>query len=205
MEEKKLIFITGGVRSGKSTFAENYATSFVKGNEGTLRYIATSRPSDREMTSRISIHQLQRLNSGFNWETLEFPFNMAKAASFVQQSDIVLLDCLTVLLTNELFRDGFSENIWEQQDYQAKVMQLILEGIDAIRGKAKLLLIVSNEVLNEHITDRSLVQTYGRLLGMLHQELVRMSSEAYLVEAGIPILMKGGQPNEGHYDSRNRF
>ncbi|MGY0691990.1 bifunctional adenosylcobinamide kinase/adenosylcobinamide-phosphate guanylyltransferase [Virgibacillus sp. FSP13] len=191
MEEQGLIFITGGARSGKSTFAERYAASLAEKTDGNLHYIATSKPTDREMKERIARHQRQRQESGLDWKTTECPVDLPTMVDVLQQNDIVLLDCLTVLLTNELFREGFSENLLEQADYQETVMQTIWQGIKEIRTHAKTLLIVSNEVLHEPMIDSALVHVYCRLLGKLHQQIVRNATEAYVVAAGVPIAMKG--------------
>lgn len=204
MENKRLIFITGGARSGKSSFAEQYAASlYARTNNGKLFYIATSKPTDDEMSERISRHQLQRQESELPWETVECPVDLMTVAEHFRQEDIVLLDCLTVLLTNELFREGSREHLLKKKGCQQNVLESILNGIVAIQNRSKMLLVVSNEVLNEPLSNQSLVKIYGRLLGKLHQHIVKKASEAYLVEAGLPILMKGALLDEGDNDSRN--
>lgn len=67
----------------------------------------------------------------------------------------------------------------------------ILKAITEIRKKCRALIVVSNEVLNEPIGRNELVITYSKILGTLHRNIVDMAGEAYLVEAGIPIQMKG--------------
>ena len=181
METGELIFITGGVRSGKSSFAEVYATLCAQLN-GNLQYIATSTATDGEMAQRIKSHQKQREQSGEAWNTWECPVDLHTIAPYFNQSDIVLLDCLTVLLSNEFFRDDESN--------QTDIYNKILTGIDAILKQVQTLIIVSNEVLNEPLSSESLTQSYASLLGRLHQHIVQRSSKTYLVEAGIPILMK---------------
>ncbi|WML43032.1 bifunctional adenosylcobinamide kinase/adenosylcobinamide-phosphate guanylyltransferase [Neobacillus sp. PS3-40] len=192
MEEQTLIFITGGARSGKSTFAEKIVSNLSSDCGGNLHYIASCKPLDHEMKNRINLHKKQREESGVHWKTWECPLDLRSIAPSFQTGDIVLLDCLTILLSNELFRDRYLESSWNNKEHQELVIQSILKGIDDIRENSKALVIVSNEVLNEQIIDRSLVQTYGRLLGYLHQQFVKKASRAYVVEAGIPVLMKGG-------------
>lgn len=187
MEKQQLIFITGGARSGKSAFAEHYAIALAGQNNGKLHYIATSKPSDEEMKSRIRHHKEQRENSGAIWKTRECPVDLPAISSLFQHDDVVLLDCLTLLLTNELFHD----NNWQDSRKQNKAVHSILTGIETIRKNAKAILIISNEVLNEPMPDQRLVKIYGRLLGYLHQKIVKIACEAYVVEAGIPVLMKG--------------
>src|SRR5690625_1896099 len=106
METGNIIFITGGARSGKSSFAEDYAAAKAQQKAVGLNYIATSKPSDEEMVQRIKMHQRDRKKSENPWETWEWPFDLHEIVSHFKQSDVILLDCLTVLLSNELFREG---------------------------------------------------------------------------------------------------
>jgi adenosylcobinamide kinase/adenosylcobinamide-phosphate guanylyltransferase len=95
---------------------------------------------------------------------------------------------LTTLLNNELF---LAEDLWRKQDFQEKVSSGILQAIAEIHQRCKAIIVVSNEVLNELIGGNELVFTYGEMLGRLHQSIVEIANQAYLVEAGIPIQMKG--------------
>jgi adenosylcobinamide kinase / adenosylcobinamide-phosphate guanylyltransferase len=202
MEESGLIFVTGGARSGKSSFAESLSCKIARDYGGELHYIATCRPADDEMRNRIYRHQQEREESTSEWKTWECPTDMKRLVLFLKKEDIVLLDCLTILLTNELFQD---EHSWKHNDFQEQVMESILTGIEAVEQKVQAFVIVSNDVLNENIIDRSLVQTYGRLLGCLHQQIVKKARKAFLVESGIPVLMKGGRLDERAHDTWNSF
>ncbi|MGE8207345.1 bifunctional adenosylcobinamide kinase/adenosylcobinamide-phosphate guanylyltransferase [Heyndrickxia sp. NPDC080065] len=190
MEKSEMIFISGGVRSGKSSFAEKLAMKYAKQINGRLNYLACGQASDPEMASRIEHHKITRKSSEQKWENWECSVNIEGISSEFKQSDVVLLDCLTTLLNNELFQD---ESSWEQVDFQQKVYDSILSGVDAIRKQCSVLIIVSNEVLNEELHKGMVVYTYAKLLGRLHQSLINQSSAAYLIESGIPLLMKGGQ------------
>lgn len=181
MEKSALILITGGARSGKSTFGEKITSSLAKKEGNSLHYIATSRPSDEEMQQRIHRHKEQRNISGFVWKTWECPRGLKAIVSHFGPKDIVLLDCLTILLANELFSDRKNDQVTES----------ILQPIDDLKQCCRALVVVSNEVLNEPLPDDPLIQTYARLLGNLHRELVKRASAAYLVEMGVPVLMKG--------------
>ncbi|WP_028403343.1 bifunctional adenosylcobinamide kinase/adenosylcobinamide-phosphate guanylyltransferase [Ectobacillus panaciterrae] len=186
--DTSLIFITGGVRSGKSTYAERIAACLAERTDGNLHYIATGYASDQEMKSRIACHQKQRAESPRPWRTWEQSVHIHKLAPYYGSDDIVLLDCITTLVSNELFS---SEERWKDKDGQRAVKQAVLEGISEIRKRSKVLIVVSNEVLHEPIHHNELVVVYGKLIGQLHQHLVKECTQAYLVEAGIPILMKG--------------
>ncbi|MGJ9457782.1 bifunctional adenosylcobinamide kinase/adenosylcobinamide-phosphate guanylyltransferase [Oceanobacillus sp. CF4.6] len=190
METASITFITGGVRSGKSNFAEKIAVQRAFEIGGSLHYIATGMPSDREMEKRILKHQKDRRVSGFHWQTWEQPMNIEWLASCFKEKDIILLDCLTILLTNELFSN---QEDWSAS-YLKEVFRRILTGIKAIEKSCHQLIIVSNEVLFDPFHEKKLVFTYCQLIGRLHQEIVNIADQSYVVEAGIPMLMKGDQP-----------
>ncbi|WP_071396456.1 bifunctional adenosylcobinamide kinase/adenosylcobinamide-phosphate guanylyltransferase [Bacillus tuaregi] len=186
---ESIIFITGGVRSGKSSFAEKLAADiWKKGPSGKLHYIAAMQPSDTEMQKRIKRHQEGRNQSGLEWKTWEKPVSIGELAEVFERNDVVLLDCLTTWLNNELF---FEEDRWQKEEYLADLFGVMWEGIVQIAEKVRTLVIVSNEVLNEPVADNELVLQYSRMLGKLHQEIVSSAQNAYLVEMGIPIDMKG--------------
>ncbi|WP_404323027.1 bifunctional adenosylcobinamide kinase/adenosylcobinamide-phosphate guanylyltransferase [Cytobacillus firmus] len=188
MAEGSLIFISGGVRSGKSSFAERTAAMLAMRTEGKLHYIAAGKAYDPEMEARIQRHQDDRDKSGLDWTTWEKPFALEEISGNFNHQDIILFDCLTTLLNNELFR---AEDLWRNREYQENLSSDILMDITEIRKNCRTLIVVSNEVLNEPIYKNELVITYSKLLGTLHRNIVDMADEAYLVEAGIPIQMKG--------------
>lgn len=187
MEKGSITFITGGVRSGKSSFAEKIAEQEALRTSGSLHYIATATVSDSEMEERIARHQRDRAESKRLWQTWEQPTNMEALDESFTKKDIILLDCLTALLTNELFS--------QQQPWQASfledMLQRIVSGLKTIGHHCHRFIIVSNEVLFDSIPHNDLVYTYCKLIGQLHQRIVQIADYAYLVESGIPLLMKG--------------
>jgi adenosylcobinamide kinase / adenosylcobinamide-phosphate guanylyltransferase len=187
MAASSLIFITGGVRSGKSSFAERKAIEIVKKSGGQLNYLATGVPSDLEMKERIEKHQLDRNSGSYRWKTYEQSVRIGKLADDFNGKDIILLDCVTTLLNNELFS---SKQNWDERFLEA-VKENIIKGITSIKNRAGSMIVVSNEVLNEPLLGNEMVFTYGRLLGQIHQYLVKEADQVFLVEAGIPIGMKG--------------
>lgn len=187
METEGLIFITGGARSGKSAFAEKYAQKLSGASGSNLHYIATAKATDEEMTERIKRHQNDRAESKIPWITWEAPIDIYKLAPKFTSQDVVLLDCLTILLTNELFSDTKEGELGTIKD---GIYSRILEGLCLIRREVHTLVIVSNEVLFTPLNDSPVVEVYAELIGRLHQELVHQSTEAYLVEMGVPIQMK---------------
>jgi len=194
------IFITGGVRSGKSSFAERKAVEIARRTAGRLNYLATGVPSDPEMIERIKKHQRDRLAETYKWKTYEQSVQIGKLAEVFTAEDVVLLDCVTTWLNNELFS---SEQKWNEQ-FLTNIKENIISGITSIKDRSGTLIIVSNEVLNEPIPSDEIVFTYGRLLGQIHQYLVREADQVFLVEAGIPIVMKG-EYDERDHDPRDLF
>lgn len=189
MATSPFIFITGGVRSGKSTFAEQLAISFAKEKGGHLHYIATSETVDDEMKERIKRHQEERKRSSLLWRTWEQPVQIEKIAPFFGKGDILLLDCLTTLVNNEMYL--FDREIEE-------IFHRVKKGIFSFIEQGSTLIVVSNEVGFEPIDHHhELVLNYCSLIGKLHRAFVEKANRAYLVESGIPILMKNHEIMKG--------
>lgn len=184
-----IVFITGGVRSGKSTFAEKMAIASC--NKNRSHYIATSVPADKEMTDRIRHHQLERKKSGTQWIVWEQSTDIACLARHFKNEDTVLIDCLTTLLSNQLFF-GWERNdsSWQQQSFRESVYKSIIYGITEIHRSAGTIIVVSNEIFSEPVPRDQAAFYYALMLGRLHQAIVRMAEQAYLIVNGIPIKMK---------------
>jgi adenosylcobinamide kinase / adenosylcobinamide-phosphate guanylyltransferase len=188
MAQPSLIFITGGVRSGKSSFAEKMAIELAMNKGGQLNYLATGVASDQEMRERIAKHQQDRAGES-SWRTIERSLHIGGIANMFGSQDIILLDCVTTLLNNELFSINQKWDVY----FLNAVTEKVVTGINEIRNRGKVLIVVSNEVFHESLTENELVFTYGKLLGQIHQQLVKTADQAYLVEMGVPILMKGAR------------
>jgi adenosylcobinamide kinase/adenosylcobinamide-phosphate guanylyltransferase len=176
-----LIFVSGNVRSGKSSFAEQLAKE--RAGNGHLHYIATSRITDNEMKIRIMRHQDERKRDDVYWNTWELPLNIHEISDQISTDDTVLLDCLTVLTANELFKNDSNED-WKQ------VYEHIFESIRNLASCCKTFIVVSNEVFREGIPQEEGTFEYMRLLGRLHQQLVYAADEAYLIKHGIAVQKK---------------
>lgn len=171
MVRGKLIFITGGVRSGKSSFAEQYVM-----NEQANRnvYIASGMAVDMEMKERIQRHQDDRENYPVEWVTIEQPRHFEQVVPQINPGDGVLWDCVTTWLANELYESQMDE-----------VEMLLFEAIDQLLEKAKVLVIVSNEVLDEPVSKYEYTALYQEWIGRLHQKLVAKADHAFEMEYGI--------------------
>ena len=96
-----MIFITGGVRSGKSAFAEKYAARF--GQTKNFTYIATGVAFDEEMRQRITRHQQDRQHGSIQWQTLEMQVDFPHIVQSYDGNDVVLVECVTTWLSNMLY------------------------------------------------------------------------------------------------------
>jgi len=166
------IFILGGARSGKSRFAEDLVTA-----TGLNRhYLATGRAWDEEMQARITKHKADR---GPSWTTHEEPVDLVgKLTTIDGQGRIVLIDCLTLWVTNLMM---------EERDMAAEFAALT----DFLpRAKARLV-IVSNEVGLGIVPDNRMARDFRDHAGRLHQSIAAKAAEVYFIAAGLPLKMKG--------------
>jgi adenosylcobinamide kinase/adenosylcobinamide-phosphate guanylyltransferase len=173
-----LIFISGGARSGKSAFAEQLVLQAAE--PGHLHYIATSEITDAEMNNRILHHQKRRTDE---WGTWEQSTKIDELAPQFSKKDCVLLDCLTILTANELFQGG-------NRQCEHTVRTKLIHSIEQF-NHVKVLVIVSNDLFSGQLPRDEGSFIYMKLLGSLHQEIVRMADCAYQVNHGIPKKMKG--------------
>lgn len=183
MEKGKLIFVSGGVRSGKSTFAEEMAIEWGEQQALKLNYIACGIPSDREMYDRIARHQKNRSSASVPWKTWECPYELHRISSQFSKEDMLVLDCVTTLVNNYLFEKNMAN--------PNEVMNCILRDIFSLQETAAGLIVVSNEVNQENPSQAILTGKYQYILGNIHQNIVSQAGVAYLVENGIPIQKKG--------------
>ncbi|WP_299353846.1 bifunctional adenosylcobinamide kinase/adenosylcobinamide-phosphate guanylyltransferase [uncultured Shimia sp.] len=170
----KTTFILGGAASGKSTYAEHLVVATGKPRV----YLATSQAYDAEMEDKISRHQTSR---GPDWETVECPFELAKALAKIRADQVALVDCATMWLSNHLLKD---------HDLEAE-SGLLLRAIVACKGQV---VIVSNEVGMGVVPDNALARKFRNVQGKLNQQISEISETAILVVAGLPMALKGELP-----------
>ena len=166
--------VLGGARSGKSTFAERLVISCGKSKA----YIATSQAHDSEMQDRINQHKAQR---GPDRRTVEAPLDAAAALSKVTASEVVLLDCATLWLSNQMLAEADL----------ALESERLLQAISTCAGDV---IVVSNEVGQGIVPDNALARRFRDAQGRLNQELAAQSDLAVLVCAGLPLVLKGTLP-----------
>lgn len=184
----KLTFISGGVRSGKSAFAEKLLVEKATNYGGRLVYIASGRAVDEEMEQRIEKHKLDRAHA--SWTTIEQPVDFAGALPFIQPNDFVLWDCLTTWLANELYEKQDGTYCIHQEGCMEQKAVKLLENVEKLRNIAAHFIIVSNEVLDEPTSMFEETQTYCKWIGKLHQNLVGISDDAIEMDCGLPLYWK---------------
>ncbi|WP_342545087.1 bifunctional adenosylcobinamide kinase/adenosylcobinamide-phosphate guanylyltransferase [Lysinibacillus sp. FSL W7-1291] len=184
-----LIFITGGVRSGKSHFAEQaamqqYQTQFSTAKR--LIYLASGLAVDREMEKRIHRHQADRQAQPIQWLTVEAPYAIAEVFETLQDGDVVLWDCVTTWLTNA-FYEGYDSGTpcVQRPGCLENKLQIVKQAIQSLLKKNMTFFVVSNELFDEPPYNSDEVELYRRTLGQFHQWFVAMAQEAYEMNDGI--------------------
>lgn len=173
MTEGRVVFVTGGTRSGKSSFALDEASR----TRGRKVFVATAQAFDTEMEERIRKHKHER---GSDWETHEEPIDLASAVRSVSRThDVAVIDCLTLWLSNLLGAEGEIEKA--QDDF-----------IESLRNveKGMHLFIVSNEVGMGIVPENAMARRFRDMAGRLNQRVAEVASEVFFVVAGIPVKIK---------------
>lgn len=169
-----IYLITGGSGSGKSAFAEELIETFQKENR---YYIATMKPYGAETYQKILRHQKMRSEKHFTSVECYTGLNH----TFVPDESVVLLECMSNLVANEMFEPGGAKEY---------TVEAILEGIQQIADRAKEFVIVTNEVFSEGVLYGAEMEQYLFYLGTLNQELAKMADQVIEVVYSIPIYHK---------------
>ena len=177
----KIILVTGGARSGKSTFAERYAA---QGNRQ-VAYIATAQIYDEEMKERVAIHQRRR---PAGWTTFEAPYSAELAMDqAVRCAGAVLFDCLTLYTSNLLLAPAAPAN-------REARCQAVLAAIDKLLASARQeqadVIFVTNEVGLGIVPDNALAREYRDVTGLVNQKIAGQADEVYLVVSGLAVELK---------------
>ena len=169
-----LQLILGGARSGKSRLAEQTAIS----TQLAVTYIATAQALDPEMQSRIAHHQNQR---PAHWSLVEEPLFLAKTLQKIDRpNQIILVDCLTLWLTNLL--------LLEDQDVQAFECKQLIEILPKLQSE---IILVSNETGLGVVPLGEISRRFVDEAGRLHQTLGQMADKVVFCVAGFPMILKG--------------
>jgi adenosylcobinamide kinase/adenosylcobinamide-phosphate guanylyltransferase len=172
---KETLFVTGGCRSGKSRFALNFADRRYKRKI----FVATCQDQDQEMRRRIKEHQEAR---GPDWQTIEVPTALSEAvASHSSHADVILVDCLTLWVSNLLAENRSQEEILTCADALTQV-------IDEARCSV---ILVSNEVGTGIVPENELARRFRDVAGLVSQKVAACVNSVVWMVAGIPVVIKG--------------
>ncbi len=168
-----LILIGGGVRSGKSAFALNLARRLGKRRV----YLATAEARDEEMAVRIDRHVRER---GSEFRTLEEPRDVVESVGSLSDTDVLVIDCLTLWLSNLLLRG----------DSEADILGQVERLIGVLRGKPFHAVLITNEVGMGVVPESALGRSFRDLCGRTHQMLAARADEIYFGALGTLIRLK---------------
>ncbi len=172
---KKVIFITGGCRSGKSRYALDYVNQhFLK-----KLYLASCEALDEEMAQRIEHHKKMR---GPEWHTIEEPVEIVdKIRQYGDKVEVILLDCIPLWLSNILIK-------W---DSDSRIMDEVDRFVNMIKQSPTSFIIVSNEVGMGIVPAEPLGRRFRDLSGMVNQKITEVADTVVCMVSGIPLFLKG--------------
>jgi adenosylcobinamide kinase/adenosylcobinamide-phosphate guanylyltransferase len=163
--------VLGGARSGKSRYAEQVAMA----SQPPWIYVATAESFDDEMATRIADHKSRRSR---DWQTIDAPLDLAGALAALPRSATVLVDCLTLWLSNLMLAG---------RDIEAEIARLEA----AMLAHEAALVLVSNEVGSGIVPDNALARRFRDVQGLLNQRVAARADRVVLVVAGLPMIVKG--------------
>ncbi|MES0065792.1 bifunctional adenosylcobinamide kinase/adenosylcobinamide-phosphate guanylyltransferase [Mesorhizobium sp. M0074] len=165
-----LTLVIGGARAGKSAHAESLVTACPP----PWSYIATAQAYDDEMRQRIALHRSRR---GAGWTTIDAPLDLAGAIGALPDGQPVLIDCLTLWLTNHMLAD---------HDVEAECRRLA----DVLSRPRGPWFVVSNEVGQGIVPDNALARRFRDAAGRLNQDVAAVAGTVLLMVAGLPLKVK---------------
>lgn len=168
-----ITLVTGGARSGKSQHALKLAME----HEHRV-FIATAQAMDSEMTDRIAKHKAER---GDSFTTIEEPFDLATALRQIPaDTDLVLIDCLTVWIANLMYKHGDDADSFPE----------ITDLLSALTNTSLNIIIVTNEVGMGIVPDNAASRNFRDIAGRLNQDIAAIADSVVLTVSGLPLELK---------------
>lgn len=177
----RMILLLGGARAGKSAYAMRLAQDGERASGNEVCFIATAQGLDEDMMKRIARHRAERPT---NWRTIEEPCQIDEALRQASEARIVIVDCLTLFVSNWLMRH---EDEHECEQFVRRITRNFLE---LTRTRQQTVICVSNEVGLGIVPDTGLGRVFRDLLGRVNQEFAAAADECHLLVAGLPLQLK---------------
>lgn len=167
----KIVLVLGGIKSGKSRFAENLVN-----NSGTVSYIATAKPVDDEMKQKIEDHKKRRPKS---WQTVEPDNRTIEDCLNICTGSTIIIDCLGNLITQ----------IIEGGDFKSFIKDFP-ETIARFKNSFENIILVSNETGLSLVSEYKSGRQFSNYIGLLNQKIAGIADDVYLILAGLPLKIK---------------
>src|SRR5258706_11329951 len=177
-----ITLILGGARSGKSSYAQKWAEDTGK----SVTFLATAQALDNEMSARIQKHRAER---PVHWATLEIPLNISAHVKQLK-SEIVILDCITLLITN-LLMQFVKDDIVDEAPFMQAVQSEMEDLLSVISESNQQWLIISNEVGLGLVPPYQMGRVYRDGIAWANQRLAGEAEKVIFMVAGIPMVVKG--------------
>ena len=177
-----IILVTGGQRSGKSTFAQNLII-----DKKTVGYIATSKVEDSEMADRVENHKKNRPSQ---WRTIEAYHDFEK---HIKDEEWYIFECVGTMTSNILYdltRGSTEITKREERNVENTIINELSRLIVKVRESNSNIIFVTNEVGLTLTPMNRLARVYTDVLGRVNQYLGKLSDEVYLVVSGIEVKIK---------------
>jgi adenosylcobinamide kinase/adenosylcobinamide-phosphate guanylyltransferase len=181
-----LWFVTGGARSGKSRFAERLAAA----TDREVVYIATMEPLDAELVERVAAHRASRPAA---WATVEAPLDLVGALSAAAPAACVLIDCLSLWVSNRLGPLGDAPSATALAGLERALAVEVERLIEAVRRRETPTIVVTNEVGGGLVPAYPLGRAYRDLLGRVNQHASIAADRAWLLVAGRPLELPSAE------------
>lgn len=184
----KAILITGGARSGKSSYAEKLAKEFA----GKVLYIATSIPFDEEMKSRVKMHKESRPSE---WNTYEGYRDLGRVVlSKGRGHNVILIDCITVMVTNLLLeypgidydKAGYEDFAESEKAIKSEIERLM----EGVRESESTVIMVTNELGSGIVPENVLSRVFRDIAGRVNQYIAEQCDEVFMTVCGLPLKLK---------------
>lgn len=192
MNNPKHLFL-GGARSGKSALAEACVAAWLEANpQGQVVYVATAQIWDEEMRARVALHRQRRPAV---WQLLEEPMQLAERLKQLDQQAkgqplCVMVDCLTLWLTNQLCQTDVADDGAEVLAAAAAAGAAIEQLLGSVQAFTGALVLVSNEVGSGIVPMGRLSRQFQDLSGSMNQQLAQVCEQVTLAVAGLPVKVK---------------